>query len=347
MQELFVTNLLKWYDKNKRDLPWRHTQNPYKIWLSEIILQQTRVEQGLSYYVAFLDKYPSVFALAKASEQEVLKLWQGLGYYSRARNLHFTARYIVENLKGEFPKSYTELLKLKGVGKYTAAAIASFAYGEVVPAIDGNAYRVLSRVFGEYELINTPKAEKRFRELSEEILPEKFVGEYNQAIMELGAVVCKPKTPNCPICPIEAVCWAMENKKQHELPVKKIASKVRKRYFNYFVIEENENLVLQERLEKDVWQHLFQFPLLEQENPSLKDITLFLQEYFKLSCEIILHQENTETIIHKLSHQHLYITFWSVKMSITFLPPKYIMVKKENLDSYPFPIVIANFIKDF
>ncbi len=339
----FSEQLLEWYQQNKRDLPWRSTQNPYKIWLSEIILQQTRVEQGWNYYLAFTETYPTVTDLANASEQEVLKLWQGLGYYSRARNLHFTAKYIVNELQGQFPTNYKELLKLKGVGKYTAAAIASFAYGEAVPAIDGNVYRVLSRVFGEYETINTPKAEKIFRQYAMELLPTQKAGDFNQAMMELGATVCKPQNSNCKECPVSAKCWANANTKQAELPVKKAAIKVRKRYFNYFVIEQNEAFVLQKRTEKDVWQHLYEFPLLEKKEASLEDYSEFLLEHFGIENPTF-KQLTSNPIIHKLSHQHLHITFWKVGGSFS-VNSNYVFVPKTELSLYPMPIVLANFLK--
>ncbi len=339
----FSEHLLNWYQQNKRDLPWRNTQNPYKIWLSEIILQQTRVEQGWSYYLAFTETYPTVTDLANATEQEVLKLWQGLGYYSRARNLHFTAKYIVNELQGEFPTNYKDLLKLKGVGKYTAAAIASFAYGEAVPAIDGNVYRLLSRVFGEYETINTPKAEKIFWEYAMELLPTAKAGDFNQATMELGATVCKPKNPDCQACPVDAKCWANANGKQTELPVKKSAIKVRKRYFNYFVIEQNEAFVLQKRTEKDVWQHLYEFPLLEQEKITIATCADFLKENLQIQSPV-LQRINAKPIIHKLSHQHLHITFW--KVSGDFLVnQKYDLVPQTALSRYPMPIILANFLE--
>ncbi len=339
----FSEQLLEWYQQNKRDLPWRNTQNPYKIWLSEIILQQTRVEQGWNYYLAFTETYPTVEDLANTSEQEVLKLWQGLGYYSRARNLHFTAKCIVNELQGQFPTNYKELLKLKGVGKYTAAAIASFAYGEAVPAIDGNVYRVLSRVFGEYETINTPKAEKIFRQYAMELLPTQKAGDFNQAMMELGATVCKPQNPNCKECPVSAKCWANANTKQTELPVKKAAIKVRKRCFNYFVIEQNESFILQKRTEKDVWQHLYEFPLLEQEKVTVAICADFLNENLQMQTPI-LQKINTKPIIHKLSHQHLHITFWKVSGDFS-INSKHTLVPKIEFSRYPMPIVLANFLK--
>ncbi len=341
----FSEQLLKWYQRNKRDLPWRGMKNPYKIWLSEIILQQTRVEQGWKYYLAFSDAYPTVSDLAQASEQEVLKLWQGLGYYSRARNLHFTAQYITNELQGQFPTKYKDLLKLKGVGKYTAAAIASFAYGEAVPAIDGNVYRVLSRVFGEYEVINTPKAEKLFEKYATQLLPEQKAGDFNQATMELGAIICKPKNPNCKECPVEAKCWANAKGKQLELPVKKVAIKVKNRHFNYFVIEQNEAIILQKRTEKDVWQHLYEFPLLEGENVTINSCFEFLNQRFRMQRPV-LQRINARPIVHKLSHQHLHITFWKVSGEF-FTNHDYSLVVKTDFPLYPMPIVLANFLKKF
>ncbi len=341
----FSTKLLSWYNANKRDLPWRGTQNPYKIWLSEIILQQTRVEQGWNYYLAFIENYPTVSDLAKASEQEVLNLWQGLGYYSRARNLHFTAKYITNELEGIFPKNYAELLKLKGVGKYTAAAIASFAYGEAVPAIDGNVYRVLSRFFGEYETINTPKAEKIFRELAFTILPLKNAGDFNQAMMELGATLCKPQNPDCFSCPVGEQCWANAEGKQTELPVKKSAIKVRNRYFNYFILTDDDHILLKKREGKDVWKHLYEFVLFEKENPSLEESATFLLEELGVKNPSF-KQLNTTPIIHKLSHQHLHIFFSEIKGKIKS-NSAYQFVAKDDLSEYPMPIVLAKFVEEF
>lgn len=343
MQE-FSAQLLDWYRSYKRDLPWRGTKNPYKIWLSEIILQQTRVEQGWNYYLAFTEAYPTVQDLAEASEQEVLKLWQGLGYYSRARNLHFSAKYITENLNGVFPKNYAELLKLKGVGKYTAAAIASFAYGEAVPAIDGNVYRVLARVFCEYTTINTPKAEKKFAELAMRVLPPKFAADFNQAMMELGATVCKPKKPDCIACPVVANCQAYVKNSQTELPVKKAAIKVKKRYFHYFIIRQGQQTLLEKRTKKDIWRHLFQFPLLEKKQPSLEDLLGFLQQQFHVT-KVILTKRNNRPIIHKLTHQHIYLSFWEVTCEeIIELPKCHVFVDEDSLSNYPVPISISPFL---
>lgn len=341
----FSEQIIVWYHKNKRDLPWRKTKDPYKIWLSEIILQQTRVEQGMNYYLAFVEQYPTVKDLAKASEQEVLRLWQGLGYYSRARNLHFSARYIVAQLGGEFPQKYKDLLKLKGVGSYTASAIASFAYGEKVPAIDGNVYRVLSRLFGVYEPLHTSKATKIFWQLGEQLISKENPADFNQAMMELGALVCKPQNPNCSECPVVASCYAFEYKKWQELPVKKSAVAVRNRYFNYFVIECENKILLKKREGRDVWKHLYEFPLLEKENATLEDFTSFIEEELSIETPIFQPLRKAPTL-HKLSHQHLHITFWSVVGKPRSIE-KYILVDKKRLSEYPMPIVLVDFLSDY
>src|SRR5690554_3639789 len=230
---VFAKKLIRWYLQNKRDLPWRKSKDAYLIWLSEIILQQTRVAQGLPYYNKFVSLFPTVFDLAKASEEQGLMVWQGLGYYSRARNLHHTARYIAENHQGVFPKTYTELIKLKGVGNYTAAAIASFSYEEPVAVLDGNVYRVLSRYFGIQTDISSSKAKKEFQLLANQMLEAKHPSLFNQAIMEFGALQCVPKSPNCEICVLNDSCVALQEKKVEELPVKLKKTKVTQRHLNY------------------------------------------------------------------------------------------------------------------
>ena len=231
----FSNSLIKWYLQNKRDLPWRNTIDPYFIWLSEIMLQQTRVAQGMPYFFAFTEAFPTVFDLAKASEQEVLKLWQGLGYYSRARNLHKTAQYVAFELDGKFPDNYKALLSLKGVGDYTAAAIASFSYNEVVPVVDGNVFRVLSRVFDIEADISQPASKKIFQELAMELMPKDHPAIFNQAIMEFGALQCVPKNPDCTICVMNDGCLALKMDKVNQLPVKLKKTKVTNRFFNYFI----------------------------------------------------------------------------------------------------------------
>ena len=264
---IFSNSLIHWYLNNKRDLPWRNTHNPYNIWLSEIMLQQTRVAQGLPYYLDFITTFPTVFDLAKAPEEKVLKHWQGLGYYSRARNLHFTAQYVANELKGEFPNNYKELLKLKGIGEYTAAAIASFSHNEAVPVVDGNVFRVLSRYFDIETDISLATAKKEFSDLALELMPKNDPATFNQAIMEFGATHCKPKNPYCHICPFNEGCLAFNKNRIAELPVKIKSAKAKKKHFNFLVfISEDNKTILEKRESKGIWQNLYQFPLIETES---------------------------------------------------------------------------------
>ena len=340
----FSKILIKWYLQNKRDLPWRNTANPYPIWLSEIMLQQTRVAQGTPYFLSFTTEFPTVFDLAAASEEQVLKLWQGLGYYSRARNLHKTAQYIVTELNGIFPDNYNDLLKLKGIGEYTAAAIASFAYHECVAVVDGNVFRVLSRYFNIETDIAQACAKKEFAALAFELMPKDNPATFNQAIMEFGALQCVPKSPNCSICVFNESCAALQKKKVDRLPVKSKKIKVRNRYFNYIVAnDENENTLIQKRISKGIWQNLYEFPLLETEKEENFDFVLeqIQSEYFKENSISSILETNDKSIIHKLSHQHLHIKFWKVNVNGTIKNG----INQENLKTFPFPIVIHNFIE--
>lgn len=338
--------LISWYLDNKRDLPWRKTTNPYYIWLSEIILQQTQVAQGLPYYTSFVTNYPSVFDLAEANESEVLKLWQGLGYYSRARNLHASAQYIANELNGEFPNTFSEIIKLKGVGNYTASAIASICFNEKTAVVDGNVYRFLSRYYGIATPINTGKGFKEFKTIAQECIKTADPATFNQAIMEFGARQCKPKSPDCTVCPFNSNCVAFLTNEIDNLPVKLKASKVKKKYFNYIVIlSEDNKTILEQRTGKGIWQNLYQFPLIETSKPA--DFETVLSEiktldYLKqVTLELSLY--NTTDIIHKLSHQHLHTKFWIATVNTTL--PEGIPFK--NVDSYPVPILIGNFIENF
>jgi len=260
----FSNILIAWYLHNKRSLPWRETKDPYHIWLSEIMLQQTRVAQGLPYYEKFVSAFPTVHNLADASEDTVLKLWQGLGYYSRARNLHATAKYISNDLNGVFPNTFEELLKLKGVGDYTASAIGSICFNLPTAVVDGNVYRVLSRFFNINTPINSSEGIKTFKKLAQELLDTSNPGEFNQAIMEFGARQCAPQSPDCPNCVFNDKCLAFQTKKVKELPVKIRKTTVKKKYFNYLVfISDDQKTILQQRLEKGIWQQLYEFPLIE------------------------------------------------------------------------------------
>ena len=284
----FSNLLIQWYLRNKRDLPWRNTTNPYPIWLSEIMLQQTRVAQGMPYFLSFTAAFPTVFDLAKADEEQVLKLWQGLGYYSRARNLHKTAQYVADELSGVFPVTYKELLQLKGIGEYTAAAIASFSYNEVVPVVDGNVFRVLSRYFDVETDIAAASAKKEFAALAFELMPKDNPAIFNQAIMEFGALQCVPKSPNCGICVFNESCAALQKNKVDQLPVKSKKLKVRNRFFNYLVVnDENENTIIQKRTDKGIWHNLYEFPLIETEKVEDFDcITERIQKEFFINNDI-------------------------------------------------------------
>lgn len=334
-----------WYPENKRDLPWRDSRDPYRIWLSEIILQQTRVEQGLPYYLRFIASFPTVFDLAKASEHQVLKLWQGLGYYSRARNLHHTAKEVAYQMKGVFPKSYRELLKLKGVGEYTASAIASICYNEPVAVVDGNVYRVLSRYFGVEVPINSTQGVRYFKELAAQVMDTRHPGDYNQAVMEFGALQCKPQLPLCANCDLQVNCIAFQLQKVEKLPVKLKKNKLKKRYFNYIVLLDQQHTLLEIRSKKDIWQYLYQFPLVEsKKNLHVEELTKkedFLNLISGKSYDIRLF--NPKVAVHKLSHQHIYTKFWIVELKGSI--PNGILRKK--IKEYPVPVLIANFVKDF
>lgn len=339
----FSKTLITWYLDNKRDLPWRKTKDPYHIWLSEIMLQQTRVAQGLPYFLAFTEAFPTVFDLAKADEEKVLKLWQGLGYYSRARNLHATAKYISEELSGNFPNNYKDLLKLKGIGEYTAAAIASFSFKECVPVVDGNVYRVLSRYFDIETDIASSGAKKEFTQLASELIDKKKPELFNQAIMEFGALQCVPKSPDCNSCPLNNSCLAQAKNKVSQLPIKLKKQKITNRFFNYLLVLDNKNqTIINKRTQKGIWHNLYEFPLIETEQKESEEIIQQkIRSLFKNVTAITLLE--SESVIHKLSHQHLYISFWKVnvndKLENSF--------DYETLKKHPFPIVLHNFIENY
>ena len=340
----FSKVLINWYLKNNRELPWRKTKNPYHIWLSEIMLQQTRVAQGLPYYLKFTEAFPTVFDLANADESYVLKLWQGLGYYSRARNLHFTAKYIAEELNGVFPNTYKGLLKLKGVGDYTASAIASICYNEPTAVVDGNVYRVLSRYYGIDTPINSTKGIKDFKELAQQIIDKENIGTYNQAIMDFGAIQCKPKSPNCGECPLSDSCIALAKNRVDELPVKEKKLKIKKRYFNYLVVDNNGETILNKRKGKGIWEGLYEFPLIEtNKSIDVEDLvnTAEFNELFNEEVKIQLF--NTKDVVHKLSHQHLFTKFWIV----TTKNLEAELIKWKNIVEYPVPVLINNFLLEY
>ena len=348
----FSKTLVNWYETHKRDLPWRHTNNPYKIWLSEIMLQQTQVKQGLPYYEKFISNFPKVEDLAKADEDEVMKLWQGLGYYSRARNLHFTAKYISNQLNGKFPDNYKDLLKLKGVGQYTAAAIASFAYNEAVPVVDGNVYRLLARLYGISTPINSSEGEKTFKKIAEDLLSDENPGIHNQAMMEFGAIQCKPKTPKCMFCTFQNECVAFQTNQIDALPVKLKKIKIKHRYLNFLIFEDQKQQTLVEkRTSKGIWQNLYQFPLVESEKKinSLSEQRvndLFSSEISKI---ISIEKINQKSIKHQLTHQKLHADFWKInfKSDLKSFPTtsKTEISELKKINKYAVPVLIQNFIE--
>lgn len=343
----FSKKLITWYLENKRELPWRKTADPYRIWLSEIILQQTRVAQGLPYFLKFTEAYPTVHHLAEASEDEVLKSWQGLGYYSRARNLHATAQYISKELDGSFPSTYKGLLRLKGVGDYTASAIASICFNEAAAVVDGNVYRVLSRYFGIETAINNSKGIKQFKLLAQELIDPDSPGNFNQAIMEFGARQCKPQNPDCHNCIFNESCEALRTNRVKELPFKPKNGKVTDRYFNYIVLlSEDNRTLLQQRTSKDIWQNLHEFPLIETDREvSLKALKREYQykqldDYLNIGS-ISLYNERE--IVHKLSHRRIHTRFWIAEAES--LPEN--AVEISQVQDYAVPVLIGNFISEF
>ena len=334
MDNLFAQTLLDWYAENKRDLPWRHTTDPYLIWISEIILQQTRVAQGYDYFVRFVRRFPDVQSLASASEEEVLKYWQGLGYYSRARNLHEAARSMAG---GKFPDTYAGVRALKGVGDYTAAAICSLAYRLPYAVVDGNVYRVLARYFGIDVPIDSSKGKKLFAGLAQEMLDKAHPAEYNQAIMDFGALQCTPQTPGCLLCPLAAGCMALAGGNVANLPVKQHKTQTTDRYFNYLLVRMGEYVLLHKRTADDIWKNLFEPPLIEADHDLTESELLGSDAFRSLLAEgdepaVRTLQRNVK---HVLSHRVIYANFYEVILpahSRSFA--SYIKVRKEDLDNY-------------
>jgi len=310
-----LESLHNWYLQNKRDLPWRNTQDPYFIWLSEVILQQTRVEQGLNYYLKFAETYPTVFDLAAAPQTEILKIWQGLGYYSRARNMHETAKQIVEKYNGVFPDNAASLKELKGIGDYTAAAIASFAFKEAIAVLDGNVFRVLSRVFQIDTPINTGKGVKEFSLLANEFLDKSQAAIHNQAMMELGAMICKPKNPNCLNCPLQIICKSSKDAAYQNLPVKLKKLKIKQRFLNYIFFEYKNQTLIRQRPSGDIWEALYDLPVIEtitdvNENELIEQLFLNIPELTSTGISI---QKSIE-LKHQLTHQTLFAKFYILNL---------------------------------
>jgi A/G-specific adenine glycosylase len=343
----FTDELVQWYLENKRDLPWRNTTNAYIIWLSEIILQQTRVEQGLPYFNRFLERYPDVSSFAAADEDEVLKLWQGLGYYSRGRNMLKTARLVQEQYHGVFPNSYNELIKLKGIGEYTAAAIASFSANEAKAVVDGNVYRVLARYLGIYEPINSTTGKKTFQNFANDFLNKKNPALHNQAMMEFGAMLCKPKNPGCGICPVHLNCYAFTHNATTALPVKLKTVKVRERFLNYFLITDDDTVLMNKRGDRDIWANMYDLPLVEtdallplhelQNLPQVKDI---FGPDMEFTDNLIPVQK------HILTHQRLFIRLIKTTSKPIKLQQNWFYTTVENLQNLALPKAIFILVKN-
>lgn len=344
----FSRKVVEWYEHNKRELPWRLTNDPYKVWLSEIILQQTRVNQGMPYYLRFIEEFPTVEALAKAPEQKILRLWQGLGYYTRARNLHKCAKTVVEKYNGSFPTTYEQLKTLPGIGDYTAAAIASICFAEPVAVVDGNVFRVLSRIFGIDTAINSNEGKKIFSSLANSLIPSTNPSAYNQGMMEFGALFCTPKNPGCLQCVFKANCFANNNQLQSQLPVKNRIKKITKRYFNYIVIKKGNSFAMRTRLTKDIWHGLYDFYLIEKTRATnfskLAEEDSFIKKNFNKTTKVT----SSKIYKHVLSHQIIYARFYSLTFNgeRTALPGELKFYSKQKVSSLPKPILINKYLED-
>lgn len=339
-RSFFTEQLLRWhFEENSRELPWKNEKDPYKIWLSEVILQQTRAEQGRPYYESFIGQYPDVHSLANAPEDEVFRLWQGLGYYNRCRNLLAAARKVSEEYHGRFPDTYEAILALKGVGSYTAAAIASFAFGLPYAVVDGNVYRVLSRYFGIDIPIDSTEGKARFQELASSLLDREQPAAFNQAIMDFGSSVCSPKAPVCTFCVLSSKCIAYKKNMTALLPVKDKKIKVKERHLHYFVLEAGDEFYLQQRNAKDIWQNLYEFFLIESES-GYRDTPAWnqLQPYIAQAGECVF--SNRQRLTHQLIISEFYL------ISLNAKPPHLeqgIWVKKDYIKKYAFPKTILSF----
>ncbi len=339
----FRKKLLEWYNPTSRNLPWKKDATAYKIWLSEVILQQTRVEQGTPYYLAFVKKYPTVKTLAKAPLDEVLKLWEGLGYYSRARNLHKAAQQVTEVYNGKFPDTYEEILALKGIGSYTAAAIASFAYNLPHAVLDGNVFRVLSRVFGISTPIDTTEGKRQFEKLAASLLDKKDAATHNQAIMDLGAIICKPKNPLCEKCPFSSDCKALEHQEIQQLPVKSKKLIKSNRNLHYFVVYDDKSIYIQQRTSDDIWKGLYEFPMLE--TTSDQDLKKELKILFngqppKLPVTPFIYKQT-------LTHQYISGFFYEIQMQpLPNILQSLLKIRKSTINRYAYPKIVRSYLQD-
>ena len=338
--KILTDKIILWYQENKRVLPWRNTKDPYKIWVSEIILQQTQIKTGIKYYVKFLSKYPTIQNLAKAQELELLKIWEGLGYYNRALNMMKAAKQVIMFFDGIFPTKYTDLIQLKGVGEYTASAISSICKNEKRAVLDGNVYRVLSRIYNIKTPINTTKGKMQFQKIANSLLPNENTGIYNQAIMDFGSIHCTKHNPKCIICPTQKICQGFQLNLIKNRPVKKKKITIKNRYFNYLLINNNNLFIVKQRGVNDIWKKLYELPLIESKS-IIKSENLKQSKYIKKFDLLKISKLNS--IIHKLSHQKLNIQFWNIKVSKNAIFNAEKKINIEEVDKYPFPIPLKNF----
>jgi A/G-specific adenine glycosylase len=350
LPQVFRDTLMAWHIANPRPLPWKTTRNPYFIWLSEIILQQTRVDQGTKYYIKFTETFPTIEALANAPDDQVMKLWEGLGYYSRARNLHLTAKYVTQQYGGHFPSAYHDIRALKGIGDYTAAAIASFAYDLPHAVLDGNVYRVLSRIFGIETPIDLPPAKKEFTALADVLLDQAQPAAHNQAIMDFGATWCTPKAPKCLQCPMQQDCIAFTTQKVDLLPIKVKKMIKKDRYFQYLIVRQATSVWIHKRLEKDIWQDLYDFPSLETETwieeTELKNHSFFNKNINHSNYNI---RKISKPYKQVLTHQNIYAVFWEIDISTHengLENENYLKIFEKNLDNFAFPRIIDLYLQE-
>jgi A/G-specific adenine glycosylase len=340
--------LLKWYEKNKRQLPWRDTCNPYKIWVSEVVLQQTRVNQGLNYYLNFIEKFPNIKVLASAQLDEVLMAWKGLGYYSRARNMHLAAQYIDNECEGRFPSTYADLKKLKGIGPYTAAAVASIAFGQPHAVVDGNVIRAYARLFNVDVPVDSKEGRNEIERIAAEQLYSTDPGKYNQAIMELGATICTPRNPKCNECPLVGSCKAFLAKSVALLPVKGRKVQVRTRFFNFLVCHHShKEIYLEKRDGNDIWKGLYQFPLIETDGLTAPDRLLRSQEFKKMFQELPAMEGFSEVVQHKLTHQVIKARFIHIIIRRGKGQNHWVPVAEVNLGEMPLPRLIDSYWEVF
>ena len=340
--------ILEWFKKNCRQLPWRDTKDPYKIWLSEIILQQTRVNQGLEYYHRFVERFPDVHRLASAEEQEVIKLWQGLGYYSRARNLLAAARQVVDEFDGIIPATYKDLLKLKGVGPYTAAAVASIAFNVPVSVVDGNVARVLSRLYGVEDPVNVPAGETKIATLAAELLNRVHPGDHNQAMMEFGALQCVPVNPDCPACSVRQYCTAYQEKTVDVLPRKQKKTTVRNRYFTYLIILEGAYTYISRRTGNDIWKEMYEFPLIEHENePGEAEIIHAASSLTGVQEEQMVITALSEPVRHQLTHRRIIARFLHLQSGqrLEHPPGHWKRIRFSKVGEHPLPRLIDRYLE--